>query len=1118
MPHHVHTAAVSGAPHPTPPPPPQPTQANKTAGLTDAEVLVLRERFGPNELDDGKRSKLLLFLSFFWGPMPIMIWAAIIIDLAMAIKFGEAWPDFSVLMALQFANAIVGFIEESNAGDAIEKLKQQLAPKTHVCRNGVWGEIPAKELVPGDLLEMKLGDVVPADAILLEGLPVLVDQAALTGESLPATAGPGSLVFMSSALKQGHIQAVVVATGKDSFMGNAARLMASVVHKGRLHHILLNITIVLCILCILACAAIFAKLMTAPEPPGAVTDGAGDSKGLKALAVVVVILVASIPVAIEVVVTSTMAVGSHVMSHHKVIVARLSAIEELAGMTVLCSDKTGTLTLNQLELREPLLVAATSRDDAVYYAALASKRTGNMDAIDKVIADAVKTLPPALVATLNAQREIETVPFDPVSKRTVVTLEGADGVRYKVAKGAPQVILRMAHNYATIRPIVEQQVNDLASRGFRALGVALARDAATERWEYMSVLSLFDPPRHDTAATIRAAIANGVDVKMVTGDQAAIAKETCRQLGMGTNILRTDVLDADMKGLSPSEAAARQSVIDHVIMEAHGFAEVMPEHKFLIVERIEAQGHVTGMTGDGVNDAPALKRADIGIAVHGATDAAKAAAAIVLTEPGLSVIIDAIFLSRQIFQRMRNYIIYRIACTMQLLFFFFFGILTMDADSNYMYGGTYADAGFPAALTVHAPHFTLPVISLVIITILNDGCMITISHDKVTPNKLPQTWDMFEVWVISIVLGAVACLSSLILLAAGMHANFRHPDTVVGTLWGAYGRTYITWGELKTIMYLKISISDFLTLFAARSRTWFWERCLGRALGIAFVFATAISTIFSLFWADFITVDETSMASLRHSPGAAFSTWVYCILWFLLQDIIKVGAYTALDYLRPAEEKAVMGFAAGHSKDALPTASGALSPTAMAAEVVASVAVAAAERAATTAATPAGEPAGGVGGVLATIGRAAGITVAGGSAPSSTHGRTMSRMSIAALTYKPGDTINTARRLPDGVNLNAVVEAAHSRSMRELPVATSHPALRSIFPGGAPGAGGLPEGRSVSEEHHTAGVVASDVELAVGHAGSGSSSGSGSGAAAAPAPAPASSATAPTNGAGVGAV
>jgi H+-transporting ATPase len=329
------------------------------------------------------------------------------------------------------------------------------------------------------------------------------------------------------------------------------------------------------------------------------------------------------------------------------------------------------------------------------------------------------------------------------------------------------------------------------------------------------------------------------------------------------------------------------------------------------VERIRQQGHVTGMTGDGVNDAPALKRADVGIAVAGATDAARAASDLVLTNEGLSVIIDAIFESRKIFQRMRNYIIYRIACTIQLLFFFFFAVLCVEPDGKSFYDKQYPlciDEPNPletysgctednlSPLT-HAGEFTLPVISMVIITILNDGCMITISHDQVLPEKKPQRWAMAEMTVVAIVLGAVACVSSLLLLVLCLNANALHtgPDSrLFGILYGS-GKDYMLWFEVRTIIYLKVSISDFLTLFSARTRTWFFERGIGRLLGGAAVFALLTSTVLSLVWDLIFTQPGAYMRGLRYSGGAVTNVWIYCVLWWFIQDAAKVYTYDIIE-------------------------------------------------------------------------------------------------------------------------------------------------------------------------------------------------------------------------------
>jgi H+-transporting ATPase len=686
-----------------------------------------------------------------------MIWIAIFIELAKGILTGAGWEDFGVLVVLQFANAIIGFMEEKNSGDAVEALRSALKPVAYALRNGEWGQIASRELVPGDVIEVKLGDVMPADCVLLaSGTQLQMDQAALTGESLPVERKPWERLLMSSAVKRGEAKAMVADTGLNTEFGKAAGLIASVQTVGNLQKVLLRVTLVLSALSILLCIAIYIKLWYNDENALLMVEGANKGKVLACLSVAVVILVASIPIAIEVVCTSTLAVGSHRMAAMKVIVSRLSAIEELASMEILCSDKTGTLTQNKLTLYDPIFpdkAAPCTADNLNMYAFLASKKEkGSQDAIDFCIMNNVS---PAGLERVHKYKEIEFVPFNPTDKKTLFRSTNPEGLYEEVSKGAPHVILKMCHNAASLGAAAELAVQELADRGFRSLAVArnLAGEGNPPKWEHMGILSLFDPPRTDTLETIREAHEYNIDVKMVTGDHTAIAMETSRNLELGTQILNTQYLGSKVKSTDP---AVRKEVNDAIVM-AEGFAEVMPEHKFLIVERIREAGYMTGMTGDGVNDAPALKRADVGIAVEGATDAARAAADLVLTEPGLSVIIKAIFESRCIFQRMRNYIVYRIACTIQLLFFFFFAIMCIDPSTEYMYGSpktSYSVAGvtkwwdgtgahpsgavgcetatstsyagtIPGTELCHGPAFTLPVIAMVIITILNDGCMIT---------------------------------------------------------------------------------------------------------------------------------------------------------------------------------------------------------------------------------------------------------------------------------------------------------------------------------------------------------------------------------------------------------
>ncbi|KAA0166989.1 hypothetical protein FNF28_02912 [Cafeteria roenbergensis] len=906
-------------------------------GLDEKAIETLRDQYGPNELEDDEQNILLKFLSYFWGPMPIMIWVAIIIEIIKTAITGQGFEDFIVLLVLQILNGVVGFIEENNAGNAIAALKDKLAPECKVLRT-VGGavkreKIKSRELVPGDVVELKLGDVVPADCMLVgdprkETDQLQVDQSALTGESLPKTMYAHDKIKMSSLIKQGEMKAVVVATGKNTFFGKAAGLLKIEDSAGRFHKVLFRITLGLLALSLVLCAIIFTVLVVTAADSAPSIGEESSSTFLRALSIVIVLLVASIPIAMQVVSTSTMAVGARHLASRKVIVARLSAIEELAGMSILCSDKTGTLTKNELTLKPPTLFGDMSKDHLAFVSALAANRaSSDMDAIDKVIVESIPQRKEGDSEDCWTHEKLDSyvmehyAPFNPTVKRTEASLTAPDGSPLRVTKGAPQIVLRMCVDAGNADKAlvdrVEAKIQEYADKGFRTLGVATADNALDldPNWQFQGLLSLFDPPRDDTAETIKAAMASGVDVKMITGDQRAIAVETCRQLEMGTKIFDTEILNST----TTTDAEKSDS-----IFKANGFAEVLPEHKFIIVQALRERGIVTGMTGDGVNDAPALKRADIGIAVEGATDAAKAAADIVLIEPGLSVIIDAIQQSRKIFQRMRNYAIYRIACTLQLILFFFFAIISVQPATSSFYGAAkIGNAAVPCAVAVngsvanglepfadgtiappegsglaatpqwwcaHEAAFVLPVISLVVITIINDGTIITIAHDKVIPAGSPQGWDLTEISIVATVLGLSACLGSMLLLVFALQSNqYRYElgggeVSFFGNLLGDETHHYVTWGQAQTMMYLKVSVSDFLTVFAARTRSFFWERRPGYALATAF--SGGINMI---------------MAPLSTNPYAVITIWVYCLIWFVVQDVIKVIAYYVIDNFVNAE-------------------------------------------------------------------------------------------------------------------------------------------------------------------------------------------------------------------------
>jgi H+-transporting ATPase len=599
-------------------------------GLTGAEAQKRLTQYGPNEIEEKKDNPFLKFLTYFWGPIPWMIEAAVVLS-----ALAQHWPDFAIILVLLLSNAGVGFWEEHQAGNAIAALKARLAIEAKVKRDGKWTTPPARELVPGDVIRVRLGDIVPADARLLDGDPIEVDQSALTGESLPATRKPGEAVFSGSIVRQGETDAMVYATGSSTYFGKTAQLVQEAQTVSHFQRAVLKIGDYLIILAMGLVAVIILVAVFRGDPM------------LTTLQFALVLTVAAIPVAMPTVLSVTMAVGARTLAKREAIVTRLAAIEELAGVDVLCADKTGTLTQNKLTLGDPFSVNGIAADLVILCAALAS-RAEDKDTIDLAVLGGLKD-----DQALKGYQVVHFQPFDPVHKRTEATVTGPDGAQFQVAKGAPQVILEMSANAGQVKGAVEQAVNEFAARGFRSLGVTRADQE--DNWQFLGVLPLFDPPRDDAKATIATARKMGVKVKMVTGDALAIAQETAKKLGMGANIL-------DASGFGDTkhhETAQLAASIEH----ADGFAQVFPEHKFHIVDVLQQRGHIVGMTGDGVNDAPALKKADCGIAVSGATDAARAAASIVLLTPGLSVVIDAMKESRRIFQRMNSYAIYRIAET-----------------------------------------------------------------------------------------------------------------------------------------------------------------------------------------------------------------------------------------------------------------------------------------------------------------------------------------------------------------------------------------------------------------------------------------------------------------------
>ncbi|KAG6387869.1 hypothetical protein SASPL_153064 [Salvia splendens] len=829
-------------------------------GLTSEEGENRLKIFGPNKLEEKKESKLLKFLGFMWNPLSWVMEAAALMAIVLANGDGRPpdWQDFVGIVALLFINSTISFIEENNAGNAAAALMAGLAPKTKVLRDGRWTEQDAAILVPGDIISIKLGDIIPADARLLEGDPLKVDQSALTGESLPVTKSPSDEVFSGSTCKQGEIEAVVIATGVHTFFGKAAHLVDSTNQVGHFQQVLTAIGN-FCI-CSIFVGIIIEIIVMYPIQHRKYRDGIDN---------LLVLLIGGIPIAMPTVLSVTMAIGSHRLSQQGAITKRMTAIEEMAGMDVLCSDKTGTLTLNKLTVDKSLIevfVKGLDREQVILLAARAS-RTENQDAIDAAIVGMLADPKEARAGI----REVHFLPFNPVDKRTALTYIDSNGNWHRASKGAPEQILELCHSKDDVRKKVHSVIDKFAERGLRSLGVARqevpekTKESLGGPWQLVGLLPLFDPPRHDSAETIQRALNLGVNVKMITGnesitwvfsfsnsyslvprfsgDQLAIAKETGRRLGMGTNMYPSSSLLGQDKDKSIAALP-----VDELIEKADGFAGVFPEHKYEIVKRLQERKHICGMTGDGVNDAPALKKADIGIAVADATDAARGASDIVLTEPGLSVIISAVLTSRAIFQRMKNYTIYAVSITIRIVFGFMLIALIWKFD--------------------FAPFMVL------IIAILNDGTIMTISKDRVKPSPVPDSWKLKEIFATGVVLGGYLALGTVLFF-------WLVKDTTI--LSDKFGVRPLKDSpeEIMAVLYLQVSIVSQALIFVTRSRSWSFAERPGMFLLGAFLIAQLVATLIAVY-------ANWTFAKIKGCGwGWAGVIWLYSIVTYFPLDILK---------------------------------------------------------------------------------------------------------------------------------------------------------------------------------------------------------------------------------------
>jgi H+-transporting ATPase len=803
-------------------------QTDTRVGLTSEEVLQRRRKYGLNQMKEEKENMILKFLGFFVGPIQFVMEAAAVLAAGL-----EHWVDFGVICGLLLLNAVVGFVQEYQAGSIVDELKKTLALKAVVLRDGTLKEIEAPEVVPGDILQTEEGTIIPADGrIVTDDAYLQVDQSAITGESLAVDKHKGDQCYASSAVKRGEAFMVITATGDNTFVGRAAALVnAASAGSGHFTEVLNGIGTILLVLVILTNLVVWVA-------------GFYRSNGIVLiLEFTLAITVVGVPVGLPAVVTTTMAVGAAYLAKKKAIVQKLSAIESLAGVEILCSDKTGTLTKNKLSLAEPYTVAGVDPEDLMLTACLAaSRKKKGMDAIDKAFLKSLKFYPRAK-GVLSKYKVIDFHPFDPVSKKVTAVVESPQGERIICVKGAPLFVLKTVEEDHPIPDEVDQayknKVAEFATRGFRSLGVARKRGEGS--WEILGIMPCSDPPRHDTARTVNEAKSLGLSIKMLTGDAVGIARETSRQLGLGTNIYNAERLGLGGGGDMPG------SEVYDFVEAADGFAEVFPQHKYNVVEILQQRGYLVAMTGDGVNDAPSLKKADTGIAVEGASDAARSAADIVFLAPGLGAIIDALKTSRQIFHRMYAYVVYRIALSIHLEIFLGLWIAILNRS--------------------------LQIELVVFIAIFADVATLAIAYDNAPYSQTPVKWNLPKLWGMSVLLGIVLAIGTWITVTT-MYAH------------GPDGGIVQNFGNMDEVLFLQIALTENWLIFITRANGPFWSSLPSWQLAGAVLIVDIVATLFCIFgW--FMGGEQTSIVAVVRVW--VFSFGVFCVmggLYYILQDSV----------------------------------------------------------------------------------------------------------------------------------------------------------------------------------------------------------------------------------------
>jgi len=840
-------------------------QVDPNRGLSDDDVQARRQQYGYNEILQKEESIWHRVFRRFWGPIPWMIEAAAILSALV-----QKWDDFIIITIMLLINAGLDFIQEHRALNALKALKQRLTAEIIVLRNGNFKSIHSRELVPGDIIRLRIGNIVPADVQLLQGDYLVLDESALTGESLPVDKKVDEVAYASTIVKQGEMLAIVINTGANTNFQSVVSLVAKASLEERSHFqkmvirigdFLILITIALVILIVMV--SLFRH-----------------ENFLEIARFALVLTVAAIPVALPAVLSVTMAVGAMNLARRRAIVSRLTAIEELAGVGVFCSDKTGTLTRNEMQVAEPVIFQGYDEAELFRVAALASKLENN-DPIELPIFQYISDK--QVGSDWQSFQQVSFTPFDPIRKRTEAKIE-KNGDHFVAIKGAPQVLLSLGEYSDEQIQTVNQQVDQLATKGYRTLAVGRQRSGAQQ--ELLGLIPLYDPPREDSRQVIADMQAYGVEVKMVTGDHIAIAKEIGNLLGLPQNALRASQLSGsgsnellslmtvissaiyqrmkpevtrmeakqfadgvmqlvaemyDTRLLEREFIHTHESAIIEMIESVNIFAEVVPEDKYRIVDTLQKGGHIVAMTGDGVNDAPALKKADCGIAVANATDAARAAADIILTATGLGVINEAVKQARITFERMKSYATFRIAETIRIILFMALSIVVFN-------------------------FYPITALMIILLALLNDLPILSIAYDHTRVCQQPVRWNMPELLTVSSMLGITGVIASFLLFFLLKEAGLSEP-------------------MIQTMLFLKLIVAGHSTLYITRTEGWFWQKPYPAPLLLGATFGTEILGTLIAVYGIFVT-----------PIGWEYALWMwgYALIWFLVNDVVKMLAYRML--------------------------------------------------------------------------------------------------------------------------------------------------------------------------------------------------------------------------------